>query len=131
MRRLAVVLSAGLLTPAHVMASDGGAPAAPFPAPAELVKADVAVTDRDGRPVGDLAQDDFTLLDEGARQTITTFEKVQPPPASAPAASAVEGFSSRAAVTTNVGAAADAARSFAIVLDDVHWSPGMAGRAKG
>ena len=38
----------------------------------QSIEVDVRVTDRDGRPVRGLTADDFTLLDDGASQTITS-----------------------------------------------------------
>jgi VWFA-related protein len=43
---------------------------------------DVVVTDRQGKPVRNLSRDDFTVLEDGAEQTIASFE---PPDQHAPA----------------------------------------------
>jgi VWFA-related protein len=40
-----------------------------------LVPVDVRVVDRDGRPVTDLKQEDFTLLEDGVRQEIAHFSR--------------------------------------------------------
>lgn len=60
-------------------------PPAPPPTPAavlrvttRLVLVDVVVTDRDGRPVTDLKPEDFTLLEDGHPQPISTFSLEQP-----------------------------------------------------
>ncbi len=51
----------------------------------ELVEVDVAVTDRDGKPVKGLRQDQFTVSEDGHDQkasaftTITTSKKSRPP----------------------------------------------------
>ncbi len=48
--------------------------ASPTPAPADnRIHLDVVVTPKDGSPVSGLKQQDFTLLDNKARQTITSF----------------------------------------------------------
>jgi VWFA-related protein len=39
----------------------------------ESIEVDVRVTDRDGRPVRDLTKHDFTLLDDGVQQEITSW----------------------------------------------------------
>jgi VWFA-related protein len=38
------------------------------------VLVDVVVTDRDGRPIADLTRDDFQVFEDGAPQTISTFD---------------------------------------------------------
>lgn len=50
-----------------------------------LVPLDVRVVDRDGRPVTDLKQEDFTILEDGVPQQIGhfAFETLQPDPAGA------------------------------------------------
>src|SRR6188472_1163780 len=42
----------------------------------DLVRVDVVATDRDGRQVSDLTQNDFEITDEGKRQTIAAFKLV-------------------------------------------------------
>jgi hypothetical protein len=39
-----------------------------------LVVLDVVITDKDGNPVRNLPATDFTLLEDGSRQAIKTFE---------------------------------------------------------
>jgi len=48
-------------------------PAAVLRVTTRLVLVDVVVTDKDGRPVTGLTRDDFTLFEDGAPQTISTF----------------------------------------------------------
>jgi VWFA-related protein len=43
----------------------------------EVVRVDVTVLDRRGRPVTDLTTDDFVVEEDGAPQTITTFKLVE------------------------------------------------------
>lgn len=45
-----------------------------------LIEVEVRATGRGGRPVGDLEQKDFTILEEGHQQEIAAFEYVPPPP---------------------------------------------------
>ena len=40
----------------------------------EVVRVDVVVTDKSGRPARGLTRDDFTVLDEGKPQVLETFE---------------------------------------------------------
>jgi VWFA-related protein len=46
----------------------------------EAVLVDVSVTDRKGRPVTDLSQDDFQVFEDSVPQTILTFARHQPDP---------------------------------------------------
>jgi VWFA-related protein len=50
-----------------------------FRSEVNFVEIDAIVTDRDGRFVPDLKQEDFELVEEGKRQTITTFSLVNIP----------------------------------------------------
>jgi VWFA-related protein len=82
------------LAPAADRSADRSAdrPAAP-PAFGEVVEVnvvnvDVQVTDRDGRPVGDLQRDDFEVFEDGKRVKVTNFERVKPEPSPEPAAGA-------------------------------------------
>ena len=45
----------------------------------QYIEVDVRVTDKDGRPVRDLTADDFTLLEDGKPQPITTFSFIDLP----------------------------------------------------
>jgi VWFA-related protein len=100
-----------------------------FPTVVELVTVDVAVTDRRGQAVKGLTRDDFLVTDNGAPQTLTSFEPVvvpetRPEGPSAPAAR-------RASFSSNVAPEARRARTFLVVFDDIHLSPIGALRAKG
>src|SRR5919112_1170716 len=62
-----------------------GAPATPLQAPQErpvfraganVVRVDVTVTNTRGEPANDLTRDDFALTEDGAAQTIDSFELV-------------------------------------------------------
>lgn len=45
-----------------------------FSATTNLVILNVTVRDRSGKPMGDLTQEDFTVLEDGKRQTVSVFE---------------------------------------------------------
>jgi VWFA-related protein len=51
----------------------------------EAVLVDVSVTDRKGRPITDLKQDDFQVFEDGDPQRILTFARHQPDPNAKPA----------------------------------------------
>ena len=105
-------------------APDQTAPA--FPARVELVTVDAVVVDGKGRAVPGFGKSDFVVLEDGAPQTITTFQAVSlpdTPPAEGPRAP-------RARVSTNVGPEAQETRTFVVVFDDIHLSAEQARRAK-
>lgn len=59
--------------------------ATPLRSGTELVQVAVSVSDRGGRPIGDLSRADFTLTERGSRLDIAFFERVEarePPPTS-------------------------------------------------
>lgn len=97
-----------------------------FPATVELVTIDVVVVDKKGRAVPGFERSDFTVLEDGVPQAITSFESVAlpdlPPTPAAPAP--------RPRVSVNQGAEARQYRTFVVVYDDVHLSPAQAVRAK-
>jgi VWFA-related protein len=125
---LAALLSASL-GPALLLPAGAQAPSEPtpaFPAGVEVVTVDVVVVDGKGRAVPGFQARDFTVLEDGQRQAIATFQAVELPPLPPPAERRVE----RARVSTNVGPEAQQVRSFVVVFDDVHLSPEQALRAK-
>jgi VWFA-related protein len=71
-RSIAAVLS---LSAAALVAVSGQQPQAPgrFRSATTLVPIDVRVLDRSGKPITDLAERDFTVTENGVRQTISTF----------------------------------------------------------
>jgi VWFA-related protein len=101
-------------------------PPTTFPAAVGLVRVDVVVTDKQGRPVTDLTAADFILSEGGVRQTINSFESV-----SVAGATEDEEAPDRAFASTNVGPEARRVRTFVVVFDDVHLTPNQAHRAKG
>ena len=101
----------------------GGAPA--FPSRVEIVTVDAVVVDAKGRAVPGFTQGDFTVLENGVPQTITSFEAVQLPALGAPPASA-----HRLPFSTNQSPEARQGRTFVLVFDDIHLSVAQAQRAK-
>lgn len=81
----------------------------------DLVRVDVMVTDRDGRPVTDLTEADFEVLEEGQRQTIEQFRRVDLTSAAGTRAPAI-----RTAIDEEIEAAREDVRLFAFFLDDYH-----------
>ncbi len=54
-----------------------------FPSGITLVKVDVVVVDRDGRPVRSLRRESFRVLDEGRERPVASFEEIAAPPPAA------------------------------------------------
>jgi VWFA-related protein len=108
----------------------GQEPAAPptFAQGVEVVKVDVVVTDKAGNPVADLTRADFTVLDEGKRRDIASFDVIALPEARPPRPA--EGPVARPRVATNAEGPRAPGRTFVIVFDNVHMSPLNAQRAK-
>lgn len=88
-----------------------------FPAGVEQVTVDVVVVDREGHPVKDLDAEDFTVLEDGARQEIVAFEAID---AGAPAAPAAEAQPEVAPAPALPAAKLPPARVFVVVFDDLH-----------
>jgi VWFA-related protein len=100
-----------------------------FPAGAELVVVDAVVVDEAGRPMAGLGVEDFTVLEDGRPQPITSFEAAQiPAPRAAPRPA------TRPRASTNVVAAAAAAartgRAFVVVFDELSLTAAQAQHAK-
>jgi VWFA-related protein len=96
----------------------------------EIVTVDVVVTDKAGKAVKDLTRDDFTVLDEGKPQPITTFEAVNHP-AVPPSGSIDRPSAPRPRLATNQAPPGPPGRSHVIVFDNLHMTPLNAQRAKG
>ncbi len=100
------------------------APPAPvFGAAVELVRLDVLVLDKDGRPVTGLSQDEFEVEEGGRPQSITSFEPVvvrdaRPRPAEPPRLGAGR------LRTPSEG------RSLFVYVDDIHVRPASAERVR-
>jgi VWFA-related protein len=102
-------------------------PATPaFPAKVEVVTVDVVVVDARGRAVPGFTASDFTVLEDGQPQTVTSFQAVDLPPLPPPADKKVE----RPRVSSNVARELRQGRTFTVVFDDIHLSPEQAFRAK-
>ena len=102
------------------------APAPAFPARVELVTVDVVVVDKAGRAVAGLGEKDFSVLEDGVPQRITSFEPVVLP--AAPPSPGTRHEPPR--VSSNFGPEAQPTRTFLLVFDDIHLSPGLAVAAK-
>ncbi len=100
------------------------APSPTFPSAVELVIVDVVVKDKKGAAVTDISQSEFTVLEDGAPQSLATFEAVklpdQPQPAPPP----------RPRISTNTSHEAQTGRTFVVVFDDIHLTPDQGRRAK-
>jgi VWFA-related protein len=99
----------------------------------ELVELTVVATAKDGQFAGDLTAGDFEIFDEGVRQTISAFAKVDiplPPQSSAPDARMPAGPAATGATSSAIASAPAEdvassslhpdARLFVLVLDDLH-----------
>ena len=119
----------------HPQASppSGQAPAAQhpsFPSGTEIVTVDVVVTGRNGRPVLDLRQEDFTVSEDGKAQEITSFEAVHHEPPAPP----VPGAQPKAPeprTSSNLVVPGLEPASFVILFDELHLAPAEAVRARG
>ncbi len=118
---IAVLIS---MAPLAVAQETPQAAAPRFPSEVELVTVDVVVADKKGQSVTDLGASDFTLIDDGTPQSISSFEKVELP------ALAQETPPPPPPVSTNMGAETRTGRSFVLVFDDLHLTPLQAVKAK-
>src|SRR5512140_2344043 len=101
---------------ATVVAQNPPAPQPPtFRAGANFVRVDVYPTAA-GRPVGDLAKDEFEVLEDGVPQAIVTFEHVSVRGGSPPS----ERVEPRSAREANEQAADARNRLFVLFLDSYH-----------
>jgi VWFA-related protein len=113
-------------SPAPQASPSPGAQTPSFPAQVELVNVDVVVTDKKGVPVPDLTAADFTLLEDGVAQSVSSFDAVKAPAA----ASAVPPPKPRVSRNTTPEIRSGTGRTFMVVFDDIHLSPQQAHRAK-
>jgi VWFA-related protein len=95
-----------------------------FPSEIEQVIVDVVAVDKKGRPVTDLRREEISISEDGARQTIASFERVELKPAR------VEGPREKPRVSTNQRPENRTGRSFVVLFDDMHLTPFQAQRAK-
>jgi VWFA-related protein len=95
-----------------------------FPAQVEQVTVDVVVTDKKGVPIPGLGREAFVLTEDGDAQAIASFEAIQVPATSSVVPAA------RPRVSTNTAREVQTGRTFVVVFDDIHLTPGQARRAK-
>ncbi len=95
-----------------------------FTAQVDQVTVDAVVTDKKGNPASGLVAGDFTVLEDGAPQSLSYFEAVElpPSPSSTPPP--------KPRVTTNSDRGVRIGRTFVIVFDDVHTTRGNGERGK-
>ena len=111
-----------LLASAPVSAQETASPR--FPGQVELVTVDAVVLDRAGQPVTGLTAADFAITENGVSQALASFEAVVVPGMVEERPAPPQPFS------TNVGPQERQGRTFVLVFDDIHLSPGQAFRAK-
>ena len=121
-RRPAAVLAVVLLSAPLVAQTPS------FPAGTELVTVDAVVQDKDGNPILGLTAADFTVLEGGKPQEIVAFEAVNRPPAASVGTTATAAMPAR--TSSNVDAAARAARNFVVVFDERHLDVAEAARGR-
>jgi VWFA-related protein len=122
--RLGVLISAVFLATGYrLQATDSQQPT--FRAGVTLVSTDVIPRDKDGRFVSDLTKDNFTILEDGVQQTLSSFTLIQggrsfnllaPPPA-APTPEGIVLPPSRPRATQTDG------RVVLVFIDDLHFEP--------
>lgn len=98
-----------------------------FRASVELVRVDVVVTDPAGQPIEGLKAEDFTVFDRRKAQTVSAFEEIRHPRASA-APRPLFPATLRVDVGSNFTAATD--RFVVILLDDLHTYKGRTDTVK-
>jgi VWFA-related protein len=108
--------------PAPSPAADAATPT--FSAGVEVVTVDVVVTDKKNSTLSGIPREEFTILEDGVPQEITTFESVQVP------ATASAEPARKPAISDNTVREEQTGRSFVIVFDDVHLTLYQAHRAK-
>ena len=126
-RRLVVVASVAALALGLVeSASSTQAPPAPvFSAAVEVVRLDVIVLDREGRPVTGLSAADFDVEEGERKQEITSFEAIRVAPAGRPADASLP---PRVSVSKERGP--EDGRCLFVLFDDAHVSAPSAERAR-
>ena len=95
-----------------------------FAAGVEVVTVDAVVTDKKNATISGIPREEFTILEDGVPQEITSFENVQVP------ANASAEPARKPAISDNTTREERTGRSFVIVFDDVHLTLFQAHRAK-
>ncbi len=124
---LLAVTAAFLASELDVFSAEGqAAPTAPpvFGAGVELVRLDVIVLDRAGRPVTGLTAADFQIEEDGREQAISSFEPVRVQAARPPL------VLEPPRTTVNRARAPEDGRCFFLLVDDVHLTPVAAERVR-
>ena len=112
-----VCLAALVLAGAAAVAHAGIQEHPTFPSGIALVKVDVVVVDRDGKPVRGLTRADFRVFDEGRERPVVSFEAVVAP------SPMTEAEAKPPRVSTNIGDGARAAKPLLLfVLDGMRPS---------
>ena len=112
-----VCLAALVLAGAAAVAHAGIQEQPTFPSGIALVKVDVVVVDRDGKPVRGLTRADFRVFDEGRERPVVSFEAVVAP------SPMTEAEAKPPRVSTNIGDGARAAKPLLLfVLDGMRPS---------
>jgi len=113
----------GLVSMGHVRHLHAQSPTAPpvFRTGVEAIQLDVTVTDRDGRPITDLAASDFDVLENGVRRDVTTFTNIDVP--SVATDTAVDGAETDVATNT-----APNGRVYVIAFDTLSPENGLRAR---
>lgn len=117
---VACLLVAGLQAPAAQQPPPQDPPQRPptFKAGINFVRVDVIVSDKDGNPVLDLKPEEFTVSEDGRRQTIEQFEVVKIDPLDQVEGPSIGEIRSREDEMRE--AAKPEVRLFVILLDDYH-----------
>ena len=131
--RAGLALTAALVAAAGARAGHPQAAATPqqptFPAEIELVTVDAAVVDRSGRAIRGLTASDFTVLEDGRPQAISSFEAIELPDSPRGAGDEPR---ERPRISTNArDAARTTGRTFVVVFDNRNLTQTDAHRAKG
>jgi VWFA-related protein len=126
--RVLSAAAAGVLAlGSSVLAAEGQAvaPQPPvFSAGVEVVRLDVIVLDRDGRPVTGLTAADFAVEEDGRGQSISSFDAIRVAPAGRPSTE------EPSRVTASRARAPEDGRCVFLFYDDVHVSPPVAERVR-
>ncbi|HKX26798.1 MAG TPA: VWA domain-containing protein [Blastocatellia bacterium] len=91
----------------------------------QLVQIDAVVTDKKGDHRDDLTEDDFELVVDGKRQSLTYFKMIklpEPKPPAAPPAANAKGAGPTSTMPTRMVAPEDVKRTIAFVIDDLGLS---------
>jgi VWFA-related protein len=113
------------LAPAAGANSQAVSPQPPvFSAGVDLVRIDVIVLDRAGRPVTGLVADDFVVEEDGRERSISSFEQIRVAPA------ASTGADEPSRVSASQHRAPQDGRCLFLLFDDVHVTPAFAERVR-